>query len=223
MSPEATEGGGYLDSFIESFHDSLGLGQSNRDDYPQDMFQIDFQFDDGSSYQTSQTGNDFYREDATVFIQVLCTKGGDRLPAVSVGVAAKLTGRADDSVSDGVDYGVYCSLSKKVRDFYFYGTASSIRVGEIPEDFYILKQNRLNLSVACEWRFKTSSSLLLQYTMGGAVAEDYYELSKESHEITIGYKKRFGTWMMECGLLENAIFFENSPDVGFHFGMSFLF
>jgi len=219
--PVGFRGGGYLDRFIMDFHKTLGLGQHHRDEYPQNMLHIDFQFDDGTSYQLQREGNEFYAEDMTGFVQLLCTKGSDLFPAVSIGIAAKIPIKTSHTVFESIDYGIYCSLSKRIRNLYFYGTLSSIYIKTIPEEFAVLKKNRLNATVVCEFRFNKSSSFIAQYTMGGAVANTYYELSKKSHEITIGYKKRFGTWMLELGLLENTVFFDNSPDVGFHFGISF--
>ena len=42
-----------------------------------------------------------------------------------------------------------------------------------------------------------------------------------THELILGWKGEFGDgYVLELGLLENAFVVDNSPDVGFHLGLS---
>ena len=64
-------------------------------------------------------------------------------------------------------------------------------------------------------------SLLIQYLVSEGVAEDLGEISKPSHEVTLGWKGevRKGT-VVEVGLIENVITYDNSPDFGVHAGFT---
>ena len=67
-------------------------------------------------------------------------------------------------------------------------------------------------------------SLLLQYMLCQGAAEDWRDLSKPSHEILLGVKAEIGSrTVFEAGLLENLGIPDNSPDFGFHAGLSYRF
>jgi hypothetical protein len=75
-----------------------------------------------------------------------------------------------------------------------------------------------------EWRFTPWMSLLIQYLVSEGVAEDLGEISKPSHEVTLGWKGEVkkGT-VVEVGLIENVITYGNSPDFGIHLGVKHRF
>ena len=56
------------------------------------------------------------------------------------------------------------------------------------------------------------------------VAKDFYEFSKATYEVILGCKYRFHQrTVFEFGLIENYVHYDNTPDFGFHFGITHRF
>ena len=54
--------------------------------------------------------------------------------------------------------------------------------------------------------------------------KDFSSFSELSHEVTVGWKWEIILGqILEVGLIENIITFDNSPDFGFHVGYSWRF
>ena len=74
---------------------------------------------------------------------------------------------------------------------------------------------------ALEWRNDPRSSWVLQYLLSEAVSDSVAPFDDATHELNLGWKGELGDgYVLELGLLENAFVVDNSPDVGFHFGLS---
>jgi hypothetical protein len=55
----------------------------------------------------------------------------------------------------------------------------------------------------------------------GGLAKDYYQFSKRTFEMMVGYKRRIGDRLIvEIGYLNNLFNFDNSPDMGIHLGLT---
>ena len=68
---------------------------------------------------------------------------------------------------------------------------------------------------------QAQQSVLVQYLVTEGLIEDFAPFSDESNEITLGYKWEVrNRGVLEIGLIENIISFDNSPDFGFHVGFS---
>ncbi len=62
-------------------------------------------------------------------------------------------------------------------------------------------------------------SLVLQYLGSEGVATDLGPFSETANEVTLGWKGEIRpAGVLEFGLIENIVTFDNSPDFGFHLG-----
>ena len=80
-----------------------------------------------------------------------------------------------------------------------------------------LETTQATVLAAGEWRFKPRMSLVMQLLGTQGVATDLGVFSETSNEIVLGWKwevRQAG--VLEIGLLENIIEFDNSPDFGVH-------
>ena len=77
---------------------------------------------------------------------------------------------------------------------------------------------------AVEWRFAPDMSIVLQYLGSQSAFQGPGAFSNVSNELTLGWKGEIqqGT-ILEIGLIENFILFDNSPDFGFHAGLTWRF
>ena len=63
--------------------------------------------------------------------------------------------------------------------------------------------------------------MLLQLLTTEGAIDDFGPFSATSNEITLGYKWEFvPRTILEVGLIENIVEFDNSPDFGIHLGVS---
>jgi hypothetical protein len=75
--------------------------------------------------------------------------------------------------------------------------------------------------LAAEWRFFARQSLLLQLLTTEGLVDDFGPFSDNSNEFTVGYKWELRSrGILEVGLIENIVSFDNSPDFGIHLGYS---
>jgi hypothetical protein len=73
---------------------------------------------------------------------------------------------------------------------------------------------------AAEWRFRADQSFLLQYLLTEGLSPDFGPFADASHEVTIGWKwEVVSKTVIEVGLIENLITFDNGPDFGIHAGV----
>jgi thiol-disulfide isomerase/thioredoxin len=219
--------GGSMDGFIQGFHDLFGIEQNGRDLVPKGDFT--FQIDPSASRSGVVLTSDdkgIFSQNLLLTLQHNITCGTAHLPAFSYAVTARV--EAGDSRDleggTGFDIGASVSLSRRFGKFYAYGTVAYSRFGR--EKFYDieLRDDQLTGLLAMEWRFTPWMSLLIQYLVSEGVAEDLGDISKPSHEVTLGWKGEVkkGT-VVEVGLIENVITYDNSPDFGIHLGVKHRF
>ena len=219
--------GGAMDGFIQGFHDLFGIEQNGRDLAPKDDFT--FEIDPSATRPgVTLTSDDkgIFSQNLLVTLQHNITCGTARLPAVSYAVTARV--EAGDSHDleggNGFDIGASVSLSRRFGKFYAYGTLGYSIFGRDRFHDIELRDDQLTGLLAVEWRFSPWMSFLIQYLVSEGVAEDLGEISKPSHEVTLGWKGEIkkGT-VLEVGLIENVITYDNSPDFGVHLGLKHRF
>jgi hypothetical protein len=214
--------GGYMDGFIQGFHDLFGVRQSGRDEYPKGGYAIRIE------PTATQPGLDAAegRGDLDAFGRVTLirqiSKGGRGRPAL----AATLTVQADLQHGlffggSGWDVGAQLIGAKRLGDFHVYVSGGWIRYGRSFFEEVRLRRTTLSGMGAVEWRYRPDASLVVQLLLSEGIADDYHVFSDVAHEITLGWKRRLKDgWLLEVGLIENIIEFDNSPDFGVHLGLT---
>ncbi len=214
--------GGHIDHWIEEFHDLFGLPQGHREEFPED----DFHFEvapDGSRPAVALSKGDrgTFVTSGTATLQYALTPGDEVWPAISVGLSIRAASHADIH-SQGIDASLSLSAARRFGDFHVYVSGNFAWYGH--EDFQDIELRPLQWTwlAAVEWRFMPRTTFVFQYLLSQGAVSRYEDFSKPSHEITFGWKVELwpGT-VIEIGVVENIVTFDNSPDVGMHGGITY--
>jgi thiol-disulfide isomerase/thioredoxin len=211
--------GGAMDAFIQNFHDLFGLDQSGRELVPRNQIGIFLDPRNGNAPVDlgSEASGTFARSILLTFQHNLSC-GTAKWPAVSYSISGRYSlGDFDELEGDGFDVAMSVSASRRLGRFYVYMTVGYAVYAS--EEFYgiELEDSQLTLLAAAEWRFKPRMSLILQYLGTEGQAVDFGPFSETSNEIVVGWKWEAAPGgVLEVGLIENVVTFDNSPDFGVH-------
>lgn len=212
--------GGVLDGLIEGFHELFNLGQSGRDEFPRDRTYVYVDPRNGSPpiVLTGGEANGTFARNLLVTFQHNVTCGSARWPAVSWAVTGRYSLERPEGLDGGnFDVAVSAALSRRFGRFYTYLTLGYAWFDSDAVYSIELRDSQTTLLAAGEWRFRPRMSLLVQYLRSEGAARDLGVFSDASNEVVLGWKweaRRSG--VLELGLLENIIDFNNSPDFGVH-------
>lgn len=210
--------GGLMDGFIEGFHDLFGIDQSGRDLWPRDRSLV--LIDPGGGrpplVRDEQGGQSIVRSLLATFQHNLSC-GTELLPALSWSATVRSAVGGDELEGGSLDFALSAALSRRLGRFYLYLTLGHTWYGSREVAGLELAATQFSLLTAVEWRFRPRMSLVLQYLGSEGAVTELGPFSESSHEVVIGLK-----WepdeggVLEIGLLENIVIFDNSPDFGLH-------
>jgi hypothetical protein len=213
--------GGVMDGLAENVHEFLNIGQHERTDFPRNRVRIELLNKKDYSYFTA-TRKTMTVDDirCRVKYKITCDDAGGFL-ASAVSLSLKLpTGNTRLPLSGhGVDMGLGFSAAKGWNNFNLYGGLGYSYYGKDEFGNVELMPAQGSLWLVGEYRLARRASLIVQYLSNTGATKDFYDFSDTSHEITFGLKYQVSAGrLLEFGILENLINFDNSPDIGFHFG-----
>ena len=219
--------GGIMDRFINAFHRTFGLSDAGRHNFPNNQLQIQLSDNRGNTalrLDNSDAGS--FSNALLLSAQHNLTCGTEYLPALAYGltVRAHLDNKTGITGQNVFEPQLSLTASKSVGDFYgylsiAYGYFGAQHLGGI--QFRPTQWSGLG---AVEWRFASDMSLVLQYLISAGVAKDLGPFSAASNEITLGLKWELAErTVLEFGLIENLVNFDNSPDFGIHAGLTYRF
>ncbi|MCK5379662.1 MAG: DUF3187 family protein, partial [Acidobacteria bacterium] len=154
-------------------------------------------------------------------LQQNVTCGTEHLPAISWALTGRWAVGGNDL--EGSDFDIAASIAAARRFGHFYGYLTLGYAYFGGDSFYGIELERTQLTVlaALEWRFKPRMSLILQYLGSEGVATNLPPFSEVSNELILGWKAEImPNGVLEIGLLENILSFDNSPDFGVHAAFS---
>ena len=217
--------GGFLDGLIENFHDWFGIGNAGREKYPRNDFAFEInptgEPEDWSRANDGQRG--WSLGNLVLSLTYELPYDSVRSARASITASVKLpTGtRTEFFGGQSLDYGLSLTVSRRFGPVYLY--VSPGMVYYFDEEVLGIQLYRWHFSglAALEYhRAGSSHSWFLQMLMESGIAEDYAEFSDNTYELLLGCKFRLSDSMVaEIGFLENVFFFNNSPDIGLHFGV----
>lgn len=219
--------GGVMDRFIDAFHRSFGLTDGGRHLFPNDRFAVQVFDKNGNPALNLTTGDrGSFSNSLLLSAQHNITCGTDILPALSYAVTLRSELSNDRRLAGEMYVEPQLSLeaSKAVGDFCLYASVAFAYFGT--EHLAGIKFHPTQVSAlgALEWRFTSSMSFLFQYLVTQGDVESLGPFSKNSHEITLGWKGEIWTRsVLEIGFIENIINFASSPDFGVHVGLAYRF
>jgi len=212
--------GGTMDALIEEFHDLFGLGQAGRSEWPRNETHIFVDPQNGNppvSLSGSEASGVFAR-DLLVTLQHNVTCGTAKWPALSWAVTGRYSlGNPGNLEGSKFDVGLSMAAARRFGKFYAYLTLGYVWYGSEAVYGLELETTQVTVLAAAEWRFKPRMSFTLQYLGTQGVAKDLGVFSETSNEVVLGWKwEARPAGVLEIGLLENIVVFDNSPDLGFH-------
>ena len=223
--PLVSHNGGFLDSFIEGWHDFFGLPQGNRDLFPRDRLNYSYARSGGEGFQldgsTAALGDlalsfgwQLRRDEAKG--QALALRARLKLPT---GDADKLTG------SGGTDLALWLSAEQRGSGagggWFLYGGSGVLYTG----DGELLSDQRRNLvgllHFGLGWQPFSALGLQLQFDGHSSLysGSRLKQMDAFAGQLAIGGScaLREGT-VLELAVTED-VFVETVPDVGFHLAL----
>ncbi len=220
--PVAYRGGGILDRFITDFEGLLKVPNEARKQAPRNRYLILIRGQNGQTYERSGGDAGWGIEDATVSVRYQLAEGTATKPAITLSGGVKVpTGRqASLYSSGGYDLAAGVSLGQRLGRFNLYASAFAMHYATTELVGVRLTSTQNSLFAGLEFRKSARTSWVLQGLRTSPGAEHFGGLSRNSYELTLGFKHVLGPHLLlEASLLENLIIFDNSPDVGFHVGL----
>ncbi len=217
--PVVLQTGGIGDGFVEHFHDAFGIGDQNRKALPRNQV--------NGFYVTKAGGLDDFSDDLKGIFLGNIIVGGTYLvksgyPNIAVRALCKLpTSTMDESFnSNSVDFSFQASTTWNSNRFYGHHGLGATFYGTDGLDELKLNRERFSMFSALEYSCSETFSVIAQLVAASAVA-DYSKLNDPVVEVILGFKAKIGPGVFEFGLIENMLYFDNSPDGGIHIGYTF--
>ena len=216
---------GSLDTMIEDFHDTFGLGQAERDRFESGASDFWINLPDGTRYSPPPFADGMTARGTEVALYYMISEGSLNRPAVFLGgTLLNSAPSVPEHPAGDTDVGLMLALNKGLGRWIIYSNFSIAYRPEETASALHINTWRGSLMLAAEWRHTADSSFIVQYLVSSPTVRDLYEFDRPTHECVVGLKKVFNrTYTLECGILENLFIFSNSPDFGLHVGLSRMF
>lgn len=216
--------GGEMDSFIQSFHDAFNIGQNGRDLVEKGLSRV------------GRTGPTVDEEKASIFnnngllLILSCdlTEGSAKLPAVNLSASVRYGIESAEGFSENhpLDYGFSLGFAKRLSKKWYAHAIVALtfydhtEIQDLAEELSILMEDKqLSGLLAVGYDVSERMTVLMQYMPTEAAIENIRGLNEPSHEVHLGLKYQTeNLGLIEFGVIENVITFDNSPDFGFHLG-----
>ena len=218
--------GGFLDVVIENFHDLLGIGNANREKAPRDQFSFEINptgQPDGWSRAGDEHRNWNFGNIILGFNYSLSRLVPDPLQvAATVNVKLPTGSRTEYSGGQSLDVGLSMCVGRAFGPVYAYLSPGVVYYDDNKMIGVDLRRWHYSIFLALEYhRPDSPRSLIVQALMERGIATSFSEFTENTYEIIFAYKRHIGrATVLEIGFLENLFFFDNSPDIGFHFGIT---
>lgn len=213
--------GGQLDSFIEGYHDLLGLSQGGRDDVPQNL--LDYSYVSGANSRSlKKSVNGF--GDVRVNLGYKLREKDNRVWSIRGGVKLP-TGDADDFTgSEGTDVSVGLYLSEAAflgkESLSFHGNVGMLALGdgefieEEVEDWVVYG------SSALAWKLSPRLSLKAQFDFHSALYDSgFEEIGSFAGQLILGGSIILGEKTQLDLSVSEDIIVNTAPDVVFNIGL----
>jgi len=220
--------GGILDGSIKEFHDLFGLDQDGRDEWPQYETHIIHRDKQGNTIvHKDDVGSSLDNNGLGMGLHYVLTFGGNWMPAVGVTAMMRYGLEGPEGLGKPLDLGMGLGLSKRIaKRWYTYGYLGYTHYGQTEYNTLAIEfeENLFSGMAAIAWHLKPNFSILAQYQAHEGAVKNFGTFSKPAHEVTFGFK-----WLMaqggvlEFGMIENFIIYDNSSDFGLHLGYGYSF
>ena len=216
--------GGALDGLIQNFHDLFGIDQQGRLGQPRGRLHTRL-LPPGAEEPLviDEADRGVFAEGLSLTMQHNLTCGTRHLPAISYSLTVRVdtADELDSSRLRDLDFGASLAFSRRLGRFYGYLTLGWTYFGDDRLGPLVLRSSQSSVLAALEWPIAPRHGLLLHYLATEGTIDGFGPFDNASDEITLGWKWELRPrTVLEVGLVENVISFDNSPDFGVHVGLS---
>lgn len=216
--------GGEMDGTVQGFHNFFNIDQNGRDDSPKNQFVLQLDPPNGEPEVTlGPEDRGSFTRNVQVTMQQSLAFERRALPAVSYSVTARVETSDHGDLEGGhnLDLAASVSLSRRFHKLFFYGTLGYAKFGHDKFRGISLADDQFSSLVALEWRAFTHHSFLIQILRSEGLLVDFSPFDDDSNELGLGWKwEMYPGTMLEIGVVENILNFENSADFGMLVGFS---
>ncbi len=144
------------------------------------------------------------------------------LPTTALSVTVRKALVSDSPFENGaVDVDGELSMALPLRNDFVYGDLAYTEFGNNHLINVPLESHEFVGMLGYEWTLAGNSALIGQYLYSQGVVKNLGDLSNSSHEVYLGYKRRLTAMTWEFGIIENLAPYNNSPDFGLNFGLTY--
>jgi len=223
--PILMRGGGFLDRFIEGFHEVTGLNTAYRDLTARNDFQVVTRIGT-DTLVLNERGTDAATGDPTVSLRHVTKLGRGRHLTTEVGVKVPVGDEARFFFSGDFDYGLQMSLQQQWERQALYLDASYVWVGDIRVFPNFPLNNSPTITAAWERRIGLQHWAIVQGSWSRSTFKGAAEsaFTDDRTQVSIGWRQRLSPHLVTtAALTENVIRFKNTPDFAIHFSMGWIF
>ena len=214
--PVIRHSGGFVDSYVNRWHDAFGMSDGGRSAVPED--QIRYQFNSlvqGASLDRSASG----RSDVTFELAHIAERQKDLQIAYAIGYKAS-TGSVDEWTGSGASdvYSVarFSGAHQSDLPFYWHGQLGVTHVGSSallgPRQKEWIGFGGLSM----EWLLTSHWALLAQFDSHSAIlSSDLKALGEPAGMLSLGLRRSLGRhWAVDVSFAEDIVV-ESAPDIIF--------
>lgn len=213
-------GEGKLDTFIEDFHDVVGLGQMGRDLVARNRFQLVYRFGDMQLQMLDREVTGGFG-DPVVGLRYMPSLAGPWQFAMEAAAKFPIAGERPLLSTGETDLGLQASTRRRFGRTTVQASATVVHYSggvESPADELIP-----TLILACSYAATPDTSIIVQsYASRSAVSETSIDQLKDNkYQLSLGLQSSLRSWTWTLAITENIANFDNTPDVGFQLGLSY--
>lgn len=217
-----TYGGGYLDSTIYNFHDTVGVGQAGRQYIGPDHFQIVFLSFDESYVLLDRPTSGGFTDPVFSLMYTFPDSWRDWTFGLEMGFKAPL---ADEEVllsSGSVDFGAQLTAQRKWTKSAIVLNMAYIVPGDFRPSGTFDPSDLPSFNVAYLHKLGRRTTAVVQGFFSENINRDETDsaLSEFEFQIAAGVKIDIWRGQLGIGITENLFNFDNTPDFGIHLSFS---
>lgn len=214
-----TTGGGVLDSFISGWHQRLGLGNANRERYPENRYAQTLRDGDGE-LRLDVPRRTFGLEDVRLFAKFRLLGDRDSPRALGIRGVVRIPTASNRAGDEGTDLALLALGRIRLGSLHLHGMAggSTVRAAGALEG--LLRNGAWYLTVAAEQPLAPWVSALGQVSVASSKIRGFgnSELDGAHSSLVLGLGGRVGrAWQWEAGFQEDIP--ADTPSVDFTLGL----
>lgn len=219
--------GGFLDSTIESFHDTFSFSTFGRPAVTRNQINVLYDLKSAQFALFDDTPTDGGMTDPTIGLRYV----GWSLPSpwkfsLEAAVKVPVAGRRLLLSTGRTDYGIQASVQRFSTHHALYLDAAAVYYAGSSEPAPNESQVIPTLIFGYERKLTANTNINLQGYISTSVysreTTDLDELLGEKYQLSLGIRHRMEQFLISFGITENLQNVNNTPDIGFQLGLAYI-